>query len=366
MTAALATFEVARAMREDRSRFSRLRDSRVLVYWPHGLGDWVHFGAILPLLEPSNAYGIARFGDDYGSAMEDDRYVTLLRSGVRAPATGAELGAAHLGVELRRLNGGRATLALPSPLDDEVRAFAPDALLWTDYPETEGRTAYPFHTKARNLARLLVRAERLAEFDLSKPLPNTIDFRAPAVTQRRVDEKLAAFAPSGTKLCIVSRAGVTAARKNWGDGTEARSFVTMLRRDDPHWRVLSMDGEALGDGVAGYREVFNGIDEPFARVFKAVLARTALFVGVPAGPLHVTMARGAIPVVGLWLSHHPDWYDEPNADAIHLIGKYVRDRRFERRVATTTKPPSLAHRLEYLETDEIPGAAVMDAVRSLL
>jgi len=365
VTAEPARFEITRAMREDRGRFARLRDARVLVYWPHGLGDWVHLGAILPLLEPSNAYAIVRFGDDYGSVMESDRYVTPLRSGARAPGTGAELGAAHLGVELRRLNGGRATLALPSPLDGEVRTFAPDTLLWTVYPETEGRTAYPFHTKARNLARLLVRAERLSEFELSKPLRNTIDFNSPPATQRRVDERLAAFAPPGTKLCIVSRAGVTAARKSWGDGTEARAFVDLMHHDDPQWRFISMDGEALGEGVASHRDVFGELDEPFARVFKAVVARAALFVGVPAGPLHVTMARGDVPVVGLWLAHHPDWYDEPSPSAIHLIGKYVRDRRFDRRVATTTKPPSLAHRIEYLETYDIPAGAVLEAVRSL-
>ena len=247
-----------------------------------------------------------------------------------------------------------------------MRAFAPDTLLWTDYPETEGRTRYPFHTKARNLARLIVRPERLAEFDLSRPLPNSIAFSAPAETQRRVDERLAAFAPPGTKLCIVSRAGVTAARKNWGDGSEARAFVDLMHRDDPQWRFISMDGEALGEGVASYRDVFGKVDEPFARVFKAVIARAALFVGVPAGPLHVTMARGSVPVVGLWLAHHPDWYDEPNPSAIHLIGKYVRDRHFERRVATTTKPASLAHRLEYLDTQGVAAAAVMEAAGRVL
>ena len=366
MTRALSQFGVARAMREDRGRFARLRDARVFVYWPHGLGDWVHLGAILPLLEASNAYAIARFGDDYAGVMEGDEYVTLLRSGVRAPGTGAELGAGHLGVELRRLNGGRATLTLPGPLDDEVRAFAPDTLLWTDYPETEGRTPFPFHTKARNLAKLLVRPERLALFDLSQPLRNSIDFTAPPETQRRVDERLAAFAPPGTRLCILSRAGVTAARKNWGDGSEAREFAAMLRADDPRWRVLSMDNEELGEKTIAYRDVFASIDEPFARVFKAVAARAALFVGVPAGPLHVVMARGGVSVVGLWLSHHPDWYDEPNPDAIHLVGKYVRDRRFDKRVASTTKPPALRHSVCYIDTLGIPGKTVFEAAQTVL
>ncbi|MBV8372631.1 MAG: hypothetical protein JOY69_05170 [Candidatus Eremiobacteraeota bacterium] len=357
---------LTRAMREDRNRFARVRDSRVLIYWPHGLGDWAHLGAVAAMLEPSNTYAIVRFGDDYGSMMEGNRYLTPLQSGMRAPGTGAELGAAHLGLDLRRLRGGSATLRLPSPLDAQVRAFSPDVLLWTDYPETEGRTAYPFHTKARNLARLLVAPQRLASFDLSQALPNSIDFSAPPQTQQRLDERLASFAPPGTRVAVLSRAGVTAARKNWGDGTEARAFVEAMRRDDARWRFISMDEEQFGDGVAGFRALFGGLDEPFARAYKALLARTQLIVGVPAGPLHVAMARGGIPVVGLWIAHHPDWYDEPNPAAVHLVGRYVRDRRFERRVATTTKPPSLRHSMHYLETPDIAPAAVLEATRSVL
>lgn len=366
MTLETSTYAFERAMREDRGRFAAVRAARVLVYWPHGLGDWTHLGAIAPLLEPSNAYAVTRFGDDYCAMMDDHPQVVPLRSGVRAPSDGIEAGARHLGLNPRRLNGGGAAATLPAPLDAEVRAFAPDVLLWTDYPETEGRIAYPFHTKARHLARLLVPPERLATFDLSRPLPNTIDFRAPASTQRRLDERLAAFAPPGTRVCVMSRTGFTAARKNWGDGAEARAFVALLRREDPRWRVISMDDELLGDGVAGFRALFAGIDEPFARAYKALAARADLFVGVPAGPLHVTMARGGVPIVGLWLAHHPDWYDEPNADAIHLIGRHVRDRGFHRRPATVTKPASLQHRLEYLDTPEVSADSVARAARQAL
>jgi hypothetical protein len=353
-------------MREDRGRFAAVRDSRVLVYWPHGLGDWAHLGAIAALLEPSNAYAIFRFGDDYASIMEGNRFFTPLVSGIRAPGDGLECGTFHLGLDRRRLRGGRAEMVLPAPLDASVRAFAPDVLLWTDSPETEGRTPYPFHTKARNLARLLVGKERLTSFDLSRPLPSAIDFSVPVQTQRRLDERLASFAPPGTRLAVFSRAGLTAARKNWGDGSEARSCVEILRRDDARWRFVSMDDDPLGDGVAGFRQLFGDLDEPFARLYKALAARAALFVGVPAGPLHVAMSRGGIPIVGLWLAHHPDWYDEPNASATHVIGKFVRDRGFERRAATTTKPASLQHRLQYLETHDIPAKVVVEAIRGVL
>jgi hypothetical protein len=354
------------AVREDRGRFAALREKRVLIYWPHGLGDWVHFGVVAPLLEASNRYAITRFGDDYVSAMEGNPLVQALWSGVRAASDGADLGAQHLGLTLRRCNGGNVLLQLPPPLSEEVARFAPDRVLWTDYPETEGRTAYPFHTKARNLARLLVRPERLASFDLSRPLKTSLDFTAPPETQRRVDDRLAALREAGTRLCVVSRSGVTAARKNWEDQAQARAFVSGLRRHSPNWRFISMDDEDLGDDVVGFRALSAGIDEPFARVFKAVANRIELFVGIPAGPLHLTLARGGIPTVGLWVAHHPDWYDEPNPDAIHLVGRYVADRGFDRRVATTSKPASLRHRLRYLDAPTIGADAVLEATFELI
>jgi hypothetical protein len=351
-----------RAMREDRGRFAALRDARVLVYWPHGLGDWATLSAIALLLEPSNTYAIARFGDDYTSIMEGDRIFTPLRSGVLVPGDGADRGARNLGVELKRCDGRELELTLPPPLDIEVGGFAPTALLWTDYPETEGRTAYPYHTKARNLARLLVTRERLETFDLSLPLRSTLDYAAPAAVQAKLDRALATFAPPGTKLGILSRTGYTAARKNWGDGTEARAFVETMRKEG--WRFISMDDEQLGENVAGFRALFGSLEEPFARLYKALAARASLFAGVPAGPLHVTMARGGVPIVGLWLAHHPDWYDEPNPSAIHLISRYIRDKRFDQRPATKTKPVSLQHRLVYLDSIDIPAANVVEACLS--
>jgi len=268
-------------------------------------------------------------------------------------------------LDLRRCDGRRVTLELAPPLRDEIARFAPGVLLWTDYPETEGRTAYPFHTKARNLARLLISRERLAALDLSAPLRNAVDFTVPARTQQRLDEALAAFAPPGVPLAVISRAGVTAARKNWDD-VNARSFIAAMRRDDPRRRFISMDDEALGEGVAGFRALFGGLGEPFARLYKALANRLDLFVGIPAGPLHLTMARGGIPTVGLWIAHHPDWYDEPNPDAIHLIGRHARDAGFDRRAATITKPPGLMHRLRYLDTLEIDAESVAAEARTLL
>ena len=70
--------------------------------------------------------------------------------------------------------------------------------------------------------------------------------------------------------------------------------------------------------------------------------------------------------MGLWLAHHPDWYDEPNSAAIHLVGRYVRDRGFHRRPATVTKPASLQHRIHYLETPIAGADDAIEAVRVVL
>jgi len=354
------------AMREDAQRFAGLTDARVLIYWPHGLGDWAQLGSIAGLLEPSNRYAITRFGDDYVSLMDNHPTLMPLYSGVRQPGDGERQGACNFGITIDQCDGGRVELALPPPLDEAVGAFAPEALLWTDFPETEGRTPYPFHTKARNLLRALVDPQRLPSFDLSAPLRSSIDFVPSAHVMREVETRLSALAPPGSRLAIVSRTGYSAARKNWGDGSQAREFVRRLRRDDPSWRTISMDEDDLGDGAAGFRALFGDSAEPFARLYKALAARTELFVGVPAGPLHVTMARGGIPVVGLWMAHHPDWYDEPNAEAIHLVSRFVRDRGFDRRPATTSKPASLRHRTTYLDAVEIAADDVMGAAREAL
>ena len=248
MTAGLSEL-VLPAVREDRGRFAALRGERVLIYWPHGLGDWAHAGYIVPMLEQSNAYAITRFGDDYVSMMEGASGVAPIFSGVRRPTDGAEAGAPHLGLTLRRCDGRAVRAELPATLAAAVATFRPTALLWTDYPETEGRTAYPFHTKARNAARLLTRAERLAEFDL---------IAASAQRDRFCAAGADAPARRGTARALRPRAGTRrrdfAARRDGRAKELGRRFRgARVRRGDARasrgaWRFVSMDDEDLGEG----------------------------------------------------------------------------------------------------------------------
>jgi hypothetical protein len=359
----LQTMQFERAMREDRGRFASVRGSRVVFYWPHGLGDWVHLGILAPLLEPSNEYAVTRSGDDYVAMLEGQTLLRPLYSGILAPSDRVDGEPPHWGLRLSSLRGGPATAQIARAPAEALRGFAADTLLWTDYPETEGRAAYPYHTKMRALARLLVTPQRLQQFDLSQPLPNVLTFSAPAGVLANVERRLREFAPPGTRIAILSRAGVTAPRKNWA-AVQAERFVRELRARDPRWRVVSMDGDEF-DGTADFRQLFGGDGIPFATTFKALLQRSELLVGVPAGPLHVAMASNLVAVVGIWRAHHPDWYDEPNDRAIHLAGRIVTDRKFDRRAATVTKPASLQHRIEYCDTEEVPAEAVLAAMSRL-
>ncbi len=360
-----------RAFDERNGAFARLRGERVAIYWPHGFGDWVHFGAIAPLLSPENAYAIFRIGDDFSALFTGVRPVAALPSGIRAVGDGAELGARHLGMNWKRLRGRMETVALPGSLRDAFERFAPTALLYTDYPEPEGRLAYPFHTKARALARALVSEERLAGFDPARPLRQSLGFKASSDLQRRFDAVLARYVDPGDRVLLLATSGHTEPAKAW-PAADATAFVKMARARDPRVRAIAFgesDGSATGPdrrgGTIAFRSLAAEMDAPFAEVLLALMARSHAFVGVPAGPLHAVAARGGIPLVGLWFAHYPTWYDEPNSLALHLVGKRPIARGFHLRPASTTLPPSLEHRIEHLGTEQIAPEVVLDALARL-
>ncbi|NNM99132.1 MAG: hypothetical protein HKL91_04990 [Candidatus Eremiobacteraeota bacterium] len=359
------------AFDERNGDFARLTGERIAIYWPHGFGDWVHFGAIARLLSPENAYAIFRIGDDFSALFTGASPVAALPSGIRAIGDGTELGARHLGLNWKCLHGKRETVALPGTLPAAFAAFAPTALLYTDYPEPEGMLAFPYHTKARALARFLVKEARLAAFDLGQPLPQSPSFVASPDLQRRFDEVLGRYVAPNERVLLLATSGHTEPGKAW-PAEDARRFVELLRARDPRLRVVvfgeagdSGDGWMESGGTLTFRAIAAELEAPFAEILLALMARSHAFVGVPAGPLHAVAARGGIPMVGLWFAHYPTWYDEPNPLALHLVGARPIARGFHRRPGSTTLPPSLAHRIEHLGTERIAPEEVLDALARL-
>ncbi len=322
---------------ERRGRFAALRDQRVLVYWPHGFGDFVHFGYVVPTLDPSNRYYITRFGDDFVHLFDEADGIAPLYSGRSAIDDGGALGSRHLGVNWKKIRNGPMEVMFPEPLATRVREVGVTAMLYSDYPEYEGKRAFPFHTKARALIETLVAPERLRGMRLDAPLRSALRFDVPQPARARIESRLRDIVAPGEHLYLLAPGGHTNLKKAWPrDAVD--TFASTVRSFDPVGRVLVIDEGAL-------RERFGDLDAPFAHVLVTLIRACHAFVGVGAGPLHAALAAGVSPVVGIWLAHHPDWYDEPHANSLHLTGPYVHAHKLDRRPATISKPPEFRARV---------------------
>lgn len=352
---------------ERRGAFAQLRNRRVLIYWPHGLGDFVHLSYVLPLLEPSNTYFITRFGDDYLHLYDGDPFATPIYSGVSKPQDGSALGARHLGIDFKRIRNRDMPLIVPEPLASRIVEARVDTVLYTDYPEREGRFAFPFHTKARALLKNLVTPERLATLPIHDPLTSSLTFTAPRKTTALVEARLRTYVGNAERLIVVAPGGHTFAQKTWPE-FEVQAFAKTVGAASPRARIVTVDERTSAQigrdpaVAATTQDLFGDLELPFAHVLVALIRSCDAFVGVVSGPLHVALAIGGRPTVGIWLHHYPDWYDEKNANARHLIGPQAVARNLRMRKATTTLPLSL--RAQAFETpSHLPNAR--DVISSL-
>jgi hypothetical protein len=382
------------AYSHERGRFSALRNARVLLYFPHGFGDWVQFAVVLPLLEPSNRYWMTRYGDDNIAVIDGCGYAEPVYLGLNGTQNGdgALYENQHFGLDYDALDGSEREVLLPDSLAALCERERIDALLWTSFPEIGGTRVYPYHSKARNIIRHLAPAERLNDGALAAPLPSPLRFEVDPAIARWVEARLMNLVGlRGRRLCLIARNGYTSIGKNWGhefredlppekrrEGEECRDFMRLLRRKDDRWRFLIAEDRLFaGDdtmrsaelGAYSYAELFGTLDQPmipFGLVMK-VLARVAdLCVGVPVGPYHLCMAKPDLPTVGLWIEHLPSWFDEPKEASIHVISRNVRDRALDRQPGSFFSRSGLRYRSMYVETRAIMGEQVLSAVEALL
>ena len=384
----------ARVFREERDGFGDLRDANVLIYWPHGFGDWVFLSYLLPLLEPSNRYFICRYGDHNTSVMDGSAWVTPLYAGANDGASMklAPAEAQHLG--LRPGASGLRTLAMPAALHAACEEHRIDAVLDAGFWEAMGKTPFPHHTKGRHFLRSVVSAERLRELEagpLRLPLRTAINFDVPAAVTRWVEARLRSELDLGRKkLCLITRNGYTNCEKNWGhrwreelpegqrrEGQECRDFMRLMLERDAAWTFLAMEDRCFsGDDTvrdralncASYAELFGGFDTanvPFGLIGKVLIKVAEVMVGVPAGLFHLAAAYPSIPTVGLWTAFFPSWCDEPRPCLRHLVGREVIETGRHLRPGSFGKREGFEFQICFLETRIIPGAYVVEEVEEL-
>jgi len=383
-----------RVYSHDRGGFSDLRGARVLIYWPHGFGDLVGLGYVLPLLDRSNRYWITRFGDHYTALMENNPFVTPVYVGrvsaPEAPYNGAFDQNGHFGLEYSQLDGSPRCLCLPPSISAICCREKIEVVLWTSYPEVFGREPFPYHSKPRNLIRHLAPAETVCQLN-GQPLKNSISFRVCRWVMRWVESRLQNYTGYGRrKLCIISRNGFTSVNKNWGhqwreefpeatarEGEECREFMRLMIHKDPRWMFLSMEDRLFsGDhtlhapelNAFSFAEIFgpSGTHElPFAIILKALVNLASLAIGVPTGPYHLCAANSNLPTVGVWIEHLPSWYDEPKSASIHLLGRTVIER-LASGPGNFISRAGLYYRTIAAPTRAIPGMLAFAAVEQLL
>jgi len=378
----------------DRGDFASLRNQRILVYWPHGLGDFVAFSYVLPLLEHTNMLWITRFGDDSISVMDNNNYVTpIFVGGLPAAQSrdGESLNVRHMGMSYGTIDGGKQKVLLPRSAFEVCRRHRINTLLWTSFPETWGTQPFPYHSKARNLARHIVPPSSRPVLESKIPLTNSINFSVAPWLSAWVEARLRNVLRLGErKLCLISRNGYTSTGKNWGhswredmpetrrrEGEECRDFMRLLLKKDRRWSFLAMEDRLFEKDDTlrsrelhcySFAEVFGPASSgtlPFGLILKAIVNFASLSVGVPTGPFHVSMVKRDLPTIGIWIEHSPIWYDEPKDCAIHLVGSEALHRD-PRVLSQNCEVGSLAHRIIALPTRIIPGEQVLSAVESLL
>lgn len=380
--------------RSPKDKFWDVRDSGVLIYWPHGFGDWVFLSSILPLMEPSNRYFVTRFGDHYTAVFDGCALATPLYLGHNKTrcGEGSDYGNPHFG--LRSSGVGFRALELPLALHAKCVEHGISAIMDLPFFETYGNRPFPFHTKARNMLGSVVGPGRLEHMNLTQRLPSSLEWCAPAQIRALVEARLRTWGgiEAGRKLCVVVRQGFTATGKNWGhrwrdelpegsrrEGEECRDFMRLLRRKDPAWSFVTLEERTFSGsdtvrdpelGCVSYHELFGAADDghslPLGWVLKALLEFADLVVGVPTGPYHLAMAKPGLPTVGLWIEHWPAWYDEPKAESIHLISRNVRDMGALMRPGSFSKMEGIEFQTRILNTRTIPGEAVLAGVEELL
>jgi hypothetical protein len=380
-----------RVVTHDKGNFASLSGRNILLYLPHGFGDWVHFSHVLPYLDKSNRYWLTRFADDTVSLMDRSPYCQPIYLGMKSISSdnGEKIGNQHFGIDYDIITGDVMNVSLPAALYEAIIRNGIDTIFFTSFPEVWGATAYPFHTKARNMLRHLVPENRLNERILSRPLATAINLSVDPWVTQLVEAYLRSHCGFGErKLCLNGYTGVS---KNWGhewrdqgdgtqlpEGEEARDFMRLMLKKDPHWCFLSIEDRLFeGENTLvsdelhcyGYSRIFGDMDAsilPFGLAMKALVNLADLSIGVPSGPHHLSMLRADLPSVGIWIAHYPSWYDEPKDASIHVLSRNIRDSSYYDRAGTFTEHAGLRYNVMELDTQRVLGQDVMNAVETLL
>jgi hypothetical protein len=375
-----------------RSKFVAIHDSNVLIYYPEGVGDFVFLSYVLPLMDRSNQYWLTRGGAASPSLFEGSNFVTPVYSGA-GPGDEDRFGDWHEGDwHEGSIEGGVDKLTLPPSVMQYCVEHDIDTILPLRLSETWGGDHFPFHSKFRHDIPCLVSREAISKIRLDSPLEAGIPWTPTQWLTEWVRARIRRMSSGNdTRLCLISRNGYTATQKNWGhlfreempdgkqrEGEECRDFMRAMLEEDPDWLFLVMEDRMFeGDDTVrdvalncySYAEVFGsnfGTMLPFALVCRDLVCMAELSVGVPTGPYHISTAHPTLPTIGLWIDHHPSWYDEPNKNGVHILSQHLWESGAINRPGTFTDRGNIHYRCIRSPKRIIPGELVAEVAQDLV
>jgi hypothetical protein len=358
----------------------KLKGERVLIYFPHGLGDWVMFNNIIQFLDNSNDFFITKLGDDYTSIQEG--------SIIKPVYCGINNLQNLNNTEINNLNFKHKTnLRLTGALESLCKKHNIKYLYYEPFPE--GRTSWPYNSKPRSLVggscdQISEEKKKL----LTSVLKNSISIEDNQFISNFVFSRLSSYTnfTYGSKLVLIGRHGASQAGKNWGhlfrnekykeEGDEAREFIDLCLKKNKDTFFISLEHSGLkgkdsltdhSKNTYTYDELF-GLAEshkslPFAVVLKSLCNFASVFVGVPSGPMGVASLYENLFSINLWIGLFPCWYFEPKKNEINLISSNVQVQKDQ---MTFDSMGDIKYNNHYLNERYIGGQTVFNFAEGLL
>lgn len=368
-----------------------LRDANIVIYFPHGLGDWVMFSCVAPFLNcNNNQLYITRFGDDYVSLQNNSNTLRPLYSGLPNVHCndGHDYDRHHFHFHIPD-----ATLKVTATMAAKLQAINCTHICFDGFPEVGGNYyEFPFHSKPRNVLRKIYHAMSAVEkATLNNPLPSCVNTHANDLLTEFVLTRLRQHTPynSKTKLILISRYGLTSCGKNWGhlfrseqypnEADECREFISLCRKKNSNTVFVSLEHVGVSgagslidaqNNVFGFHNLFGNdagcsIFTPFASTLLALMRVADIHVGCPTGSSGVATLFPNLTNVIVWIELFPSWYFEPTANTVNLISANSLHQR-QNQVGSFDSNKNVCYRNAYVDTLNVSGEAVFNFVEFAL
>lgn len=371
----------------------QLRDANVIIYFAHGLGDFVMFNNVVPfLVGNNNQLHITRFGDDYIAIQDNCEFLKPFYAGV--DSVNCNDGETYDNHHFQIFSGRQ--LQITALMKEKLKTLNNAYICVEHFPEPAWRgkdsPGFPFHSKPRSLIATfkddLLAHEQTA---LKHPLPNAINTSPNHFVDALVDRRLRTFTPysDDTPIVVITRYGLTSCGKNWGhsfrctaypeEGAEARKFIKMCRQKNKNTVFVSMEhrGVAPHDSlvdhernVYGFAELFsaqtpNDFSIPYAMLLMGLFRKSRVHVGCATGASGVASLFNNLCNVIVWPELFPSWYFEPTQNTTNIIGCDKLDDRRARPYSFDTAE-NLHYNNVYVNTPYITPEAVFDIIEDAL